>query len=65
MWPLNLNVEKCPVTSLHLFSKTQSADRHTERQTDTQKYTMRGSVSVLNSIRRQEDKFHGKFAESL
>ena len=65
MWPLNLNVEKCPVTSLHLFSNTQSAEGHTDRQTDRHINTMRGSVSVLNSIRRQEDKFHGNFAESL
>ena len=34
MWPLNLNVEKCPVTSLHLFSNTQSAEGHTDKQTD-------------------------------
>ena len=62
---------KCRKMSCHiitfLFSYTQSADGHTERQTDRQTYiyTMRGSVSVLNSIRRQEDKFHGNFAESL
>ena len=50
MWPLNLNVEKCPVTSLHLFSNTQSADGHADRQKDRHIYTHNEGISKCTQL---------------